>query len=320
VKRALDDVAVRSKYDPETGGESPLEQTPPVVLFGALDDESWRWLNLVGRDACTFLHGYLPSLPDEAAQARTTATTGMEALAHGFETYALFRALYETYAGPLEPENSVLDFGCGWGRVTRFFLRDVKPENLVGIDIDEPALVAARETNRWCRFARCGVLPPTDLDDASLDLVYAWSVFSHLSEEAHLQWLEEFRRILRPGGVLLLSTLPRKFIERSGAWAAEDAALARWQRETAGLFAPEDRTLAAYDRGDFVYRPFDAAHNPHFGNACIPERYVRTEWRKYFVVREFRQGPLPQAVVACQKRPPRRRRPAASSSQAGGCV
>jgi SAM-dependent methyltransferase len=295
--------AVRARNDSETRGENPLEQVPPVVLFGALDDEAWRWLNLVGREACSFLHGYLPSIPDEAMQARTSATTGLEALAHGFVTYTLFRALYETYAGGLDGESRVLDFGCGWGRVTRFFLRDVKPENLVGIDVDEQALLAARETNRWCSFAPCAVLPPTDLDDASFDLVYAWSVFSHLSEEAHLQWLEEFERILRPGGVLLVSTLPRTFIERSASWAGDNpASLARWQRETAGLFAPEDVTLAAYDRGDFVYRPFDAARNPHFGNACIPERYVRTVWVKHFIVRKFCQDALPQVVVACQKR------------------
>ena len=131
-----------SRDDSVTRGENPLEQVPPVALFGALDDEAWRWLNLVGREDCSFLHGYLPSLPDEVTQGRTTAMTGLESLVHGFETYALFRALYETYSGRLRPESRVLDFGCGWGRVTRFFLRDIEPENLVGIDIDESALVA----------------------------------------------------------------------------------------------------------------------------------------------------------------------------------
>ena len=50
-------------------------------------------------------------------------------------------------------DSRVLDFGCGWGRVIRFFLKDVAPWNLVGVDIDPNApSSAARATNRWCRF------------------------------------------------------------------------------------------------------------------------------------------------------------------------
>src|SRR6185503_20533684 len=47
--------------------------------------------------------------------------------------------------------------------------------------------------------------PPLALEAESLDLVYAISVWSHFAAGAGLRWIEEMRRVLRPGGLLLLT-------------------------------------------------------------------------------------------------------------------
>ena len=49
-------------------------------------------------------------------------------------------------------------------------------------------------------FEQSAVEPPLRFADGSFDIVYAYSVFSHLSERVQLRWVEEFARILRPGG------------------------------------------------------------------------------------------------------------------------
>lgn len=49
--------------------------------------------------------------------------------------------------------------------------------------------------------------PPTPYVSESFDLVYALSVFSDLDEHLQRDWLAEFRRLLRPGGLLVLSVL-----------------------------------------------------------------------------------------------------------------
>jgi len=224
--------------------------------------------------------------------------TGDDALELGSKVYSLFKRLYEDQAGPLVPSNRILDFGCGWGRVTRFFLRDVAPENLVGIDVDAEVIRACRETNPWARFEQCETFPPTPFDSGSFDLVYAYSVFSHLSEEAHSRWLGEFERILKPGGVLIVTTLERAVIELAEAWADHDVP---WQRAAAAGFAPTKDCLAAYDRGEFCYAPLPG--NDHYGIAAIPERYVRSAWKRHFLVRDF--GKLDaalQPVIVCQRR------------------
>jgi SAM-dependent methyltransferase len=53
--------------------------------------------------------------------------------------------------------------------------------------------------------------------DFSGRLIYALSVFSHLDEPLQRAWLAEFRRLLRPGGLLVLSVLGERLRHRLSA-------------------------------------------------------------------------------------------------------
>jgi len=48
--------------------------------------------------------------------------------------------------------------------------------------------------------------PPLDFGSAEFDLVYAFSVFTHLTPDLQLEWIKELARILKPGGYVVLST------------------------------------------------------------------------------------------------------------------
>ena len=95
----------------------------------------------------------------------------------------------------------VLDFGCGSGRVLRHWDRS-DGLRLHGTD-HNPRLIA------WCKrnypFADFRI---NELDgslpypDESFDLIYAWSVFTHLTEELGDHWIAELARVLRPHGLL----------------------------------------------------------------------------------------------------------------------
>ncbi len=56
-------------------------------------------------------------------------------------------------------------------------------------------------------FLPCGLEPPLPFAAAQFDLVLAGSVFTHLDAAHQEQWLTEIRRVLRPGGVLVATTL-----------------------------------------------------------------------------------------------------------------
>lgn len=106
----------------------------------------------------------------------------------------------------------LLDFGCGWGRIYRTFLRD-SPE-LVGVDIDEECIDICRTAMPNGTFERCEPDPPLRFPDKSFDVVVAYSVFSHLAEHAFRSWMSELRRLLRPGGHVFFTTLKEAHLRR----------------------------------------------------------------------------------------------------------
>ncbi|HEY2154500.1 MAG TPA: class I SAM-dependent methyltransferase, partial [Isosphaeraceae bacterium] len=100
---------------------------------------------------------------------------------------------------------SILDFGCGAGRVLRHW-HGLATTRVCGSDYN-PRLV------RWCRanlkFAdirRNDLAGRLDWPDRSFDLVYALSVFTHLTEPVGFAWIEELTRVMKPGGHLLITT------------------------------------------------------------------------------------------------------------------
>jgi len=186
----------------------------------------------------------------------------------------------------LREEGPVLDFGCGWGRVIRFFLRDVAPGQLLGTDYSQELIEFCLTSDRWCTFSRNDANPPLPIGDQTLGYISAYSVFSHFSEPMHLRWLDEFKRVLRPGGALALTVRPRRFIEHCRRLRSGGAMSVTPRRATA--FPDADAALARYDEGEFCFSPYFAAdENAWWGNACIPREYVDREWSKRFDVVEF---------------------------------
>jgi SAM-dependent methyltransferase len=108
---------------------------------------------------------------------------------------------------------ALLDFGCGCGRVLRHW------RGLEGVAVHgtEMSAYLAEECRRCVPFATVGVnraAPPLGYADASFDLVYALSVFTHLHEDLQKAWRDELRRVLKPGGLLLITTHGEHYLAR----------------------------------------------------------------------------------------------------------
>jgi SAM-dependent methyltransferase len=129
-----------------------------------------------------------------------------------------------------EKYESVLDFGCGCGRVARqLLLQDVRPTRYVGVDLHEGMV-------EWCqrnladatdgfefihhdvynlRFNPTGVQPPVmvfPVGDHEFTMVHALSVFTHLTQMQTEHYLSEVARVLRSDAVVLSSWF---FFEKS---------------------------------------------------------------------------------------------------------
>ncbi len=97
----------------------------------------------------------------------------------------------------------VLDAGCGTGGLTQWLRDRYAPERVVAMDISEEALLRCGE--RGLEEMLCSPVEYIPFPDASFDLVLSLNVIYHLQVEDDLEALREMRRVLAPGGYLLLN-------------------------------------------------------------------------------------------------------------------
>lgn len=103
-----------------------------------------------------------------------------------------------------ERMGAMLDFGCGCGRVMRWW-KDLRGVRLHGTDYNPYLIEWCRENLPFASFSVNGLEPALDLPDGDFDLVYSYSVFTHLPERLQRPWLDELVRVTAPGGHLVLT-------------------------------------------------------------------------------------------------------------------
>ncbi|MGA6149950.1 MULTISPECIES: malonyl-ACP O-methyltransferase BioC [unclassified Stenotrophomonas] len=127
------------------------------------------------------------------------------------------------YLGERQPQ-VVLDIGSGTGHASATMKKRWPKAQVIALDLAEPMLREAKKQAGWWKpFARvCADAQALPLQDQSVDLIY-----SNLC----LQWVDDlpavfagFRRVLKPGGLLVCSTFgPETLIELRDAFAQADA-------------------------------------------------------------------------------------------------
>jgi SAM-dependent methyltransferase len=180
---------------------------------------------------------------------------------------------------------SILDFGCGCGRVTRTLHYHIGPEQrLFGTDIDPEAI-------EWCQanYGRVATfdcnphMPPTRYEDGAFDLVYSGSVFTHLPEDMQWAWLKELHRITRPGAYLALTFHGVHYYGRL-----------------------EGEMKAELERTGFVYGRWDATPGlPDFyRTAWHSHDYIRNRWSEVFDIVHIEPRGLEgmQDIALCRRR------------------
>ncbi len=139
----------------------------------------------------------------------------------------------------LKPGHTLVDFGCGTGRLAMHAIPALSGGMYIGIDISDTFLKRARELihQRFPELA-CAVrwikqtAPQFPLEDRSVDMICAFSVFTHMEHEDSYLYLKEAARIVRPGGRFIFSCLPMN-LEVSKRIFVEQASMdlqTRWSR------------------------------------------------------------------------------------------
>lgn len=116
----------------------------------------------------------------------------------GHDTARVISEKIQTYID--KPSPVVADWGCGLARVLRHLPGEFDRH---GFDYNGAAINWCKENIIGIKFDKNELMPPLPARENSFDAVYALSVFTHLSEQAHEAWIGEIKRIVKPGGIFL---------------------------------------------------------------------------------------------------------------------
>jgi len=167
-----------------------------------------------------------------------------------------------------DANSSVLDFGCGCGRVIRH-LKDNQSFKLYGTDCNEFAIKWSRKNLGFASFEVNKLSPPLVYADKSFDLIYAFSIFTHLSETIQLEWISEFKRVLKPSGYILISVHGDTFLESNPILDSAEINL--------------------YKQGQLVTKQVENVGS-NFCNVFHPQEYVTSFLAKDFKLIQFVAG------------------------------
>lgn len=280
---------------------------------GILPDAVQQWIDLVIASQfspqCSPLGDPLPAFPDATLQVNTTSLSGEAAIRQAGAFFADVVGALEADGSPLQRDSRVLDFGCGWGRVGRMFLRDVSIDALEGCDVD-PAFVEVTSHLFGTRnFRVCSPNPPSHAASNQYTLIVSYSVFSHLSEATTRAWLEEFHRILKPGGYLAFTTRHDSFFDYV-AWAREATDVGPYTKALGELFEDIGPARARLRTGEFIHATSPGVSGggvrdeSFYGETWIPEAWLEGEFGGRFdrVATCFDPGRYDQVAYILRKK------------------
>jgi Methyltransferase domain len=272
--KALLDLVTRRRVD------TALARADTLAASGRTDDALQALRDLSIRDfgealldvsyRFPALKASLPEMPSPKIQQDWTGSAGRALL---LQTAAFVRSMEAAFVkrcGRPLAGAVILDYGCGWGRILRLMYRYSVPSTIYGVDPWEASLEICRATRVLGNLARCDDVP-RDLPFGAVqfDLVYAFSIFTHLSERTATAVLGAIRRRIREDGLLVLTVRP---VEYWGvqAWfppGTDARTMHTLHAEKGFAFIPHQREPIA---GDIT-----------FGDTSISLDYVRRHWTEW---------------------------------------
>ncbi len=203
-------------------------------------------------------------------------------------TAALLRTVMTEQGLRLDSNDAVLDWGCATGRVLQEFRAEADTCEFWGTDIDAAAIAWAKEQlSPPFHFVTCTIYPHLPFEDRKFSFIYGGSVFTHIRHLEDL-WLMELNRILRPGGLIVVTIQNESTIE----WFRENNVAARR--------IPRDFDVKRLVAHDQVYLAGDSWDGEL---VFFKTEWLRKSWGHYFDVVDIKgQAEGFQTAVVLRKK------------------
>jgi SAM-dependent methyltransferase len=217
-------------------------------------------------------------LPPAHLRRRVTGSADARAFDGSAHEYVAMAAELTTRHGRAWSEcRTLLDFGCGPGRLLRPLGEALSATRLTGADTDAESIAWVAEALPGVEPVVLPELPPSSLPTGAYELVLAISVFTHLDEARQDAWLAELARVTAPGGLLLVSY--------HGEIATD------WHRDHP-LVDLGGALEALGERGIAVWRDdgWEQIFPDWYHTTFHTDAYVRAHWGRWFEVLELVSG------------------------------
>jgi SAM-dependent methyltransferase len=183
-----------------------------------------------------------------------------------------------------QPNFYMLDYGCGVGRVLRAFL-DEYSFPIYCTDVDASAISYLQKQVPQS-IPACNLFdPPLPYSANFFDCIYSVSIWTHLSLERQITWLQELDRVAKNGALILITTsgfsaLAKRRLKDPG-----------WQNITDNDLL--EKGIIYQEYGDFSR---NSTHYPgissSYGLTAHSPQYIKQEWSKIFEVIEVQEASI----------------------------
>jgi len=186
---------------------------------------------------------------------------------------------------------SILDFGCGFGRLTQHLFELIPNTRIFGCDTEPHLVATCRKKFPQGTFITNNPTPPLDVNNEVFDLIFSYSVFTHLSESNHAAWLKELAEKLRPGGIMMHTIHSYEALKRLEIFSPESLDKYKLPEPVHSFFQPSDR---------YHYNVTDVS-KPEYGYTIISKDYVMKKWPTYSGLRlvDYAEGAIESYPEGC---------------------
>lgn len=185
----------------------------------------------------------LPAMAESEVQINWTGSSGSTLLQQSIDFVRATCVGFSSHSQLQMSTAKVLDYGCGWGRLARLMYFFVEEENLFGLDPWDRSIDICRRDGFGPNFLVSDYLPnDLPVHDNKFDLIYAFSVFTHLSERATVTNLKVLRRYLSDDGLLVITIRPEEY------WKVDP---------NATRTRSSDRLILLHESGGFAFQPHE---------------------------------------------------------------
>jgi 2-polyprenyl-3-methyl-5-hydroxy-6-metoxy-1,4-benzoquinol methylase len=254
-----------------------------VDSFRKLDDETWYNMLVKSIEYHQVDGLEMPRFPTKQIQNQFVGSNSKHALFEAANFYKLAKNYALTNGQKIEPGIKAMDFGCGWGRLLRFLWKDVLETDLYGVDVDPFIINICKETQVPGKLYTIKSRGSLDNSASSINLILAYSVFTHLPEDIFIHWMSELSRVASSGCIFVFTVEPRKFLEFIKSLKGKNHE-SGWHSGLANFADNVPQLLNDYDQGRFIYLPTGGGGEFRtknvYGDAIIPITFIESALKK----------------------------------------